>query len=94
MLSFFIFWVIQFPLIFIHPSKLKWVFNIKAVIVPIVALGTMIWALKKAGPLAGPALRQPVNRVPSGTKRFLAFMYAVTSVQGVWATMSMNVGEY
>ncbi|GMK56061.1 hypothetical protein CspeluHIS016_0211170 [Cutaneotrichosporon spelunceum] len=94
MLSFFIFWVIQFPLIFIHPSKLKWIFNIKAVVVPIVALGTMIWALKKSGSKVGPALRNPVNRVPPGTARFVAFMYAVTSVQGVWATMSMNVGDF
>ncbi|BEJ15431.1 hypothetical protein CspHIS471_0500360 [Cutaneotrichosporon sp. HIS471] len=94
MLSFFIFWVIQFPLIFIHPSKLKWIFNIKAIVVPIVALGTMIWALKKSGSMVGPALRNPVNRVSPGTARFVAFMYAVTSVQGVWATMSMNVGDF
>lgn len=42
-LSFFLFWLMQLPFIFIHPSKLKIVFHIKAVIVPIVAIGTMIW---------------------------------------------------
>lgn len=42
-LSFFIFWVIQLPFIFIHPSKLKLVFNIKAAVVPVVAIGTLIW---------------------------------------------------
>lgn len=42
-LSFFLFWLLQLPFIFIHPSKLKMVFNIKAVIVPIVAIGTLIW---------------------------------------------------
>lgn len=42
-LSFFLFWLLQLPFIFIHPSKLKWVFNVKAVIVPIVAIGTLIW---------------------------------------------------
>lgn len=42
-LSFFLFWLLQLPFIFIHPSKLKWVFNIKAMIVPIVAIGTLIW---------------------------------------------------
>ncbi|KAL1412115.1 hypothetical protein Q8F55_003114 [Vanrija albida] len=92
--SFLILWIIQFPFILIHPSKLKWVFNIKAVIVPIVALGTMIWAVKRAGPLAGPALRTPANRVPAGTARFIAFMYSVTSVQGTWATMSVNVADF
>lgn len=42
-LSFFIFWILQLPFIFIHPSKLKLVFNIKAAIVPVVAIGTLIW---------------------------------------------------
>lgn len=42
-LSFFIYWIIQLPFIFIHPSKLKPIFNIKAIIVPIVAIGTLIW---------------------------------------------------
>ena len=31
------------PFVFIHPSKLGWVFNTKAVVVPMVAIGTMIW---------------------------------------------------
>lgn len=35
--------MLQFPFIFIHPSKLKWVFNAKAFLVVIVAVGTMIW---------------------------------------------------
>lgn len=42
-LSFFIFWLLQLPFIFIHPSKLKLVFNIKAAVVPVVAIGTLIW---------------------------------------------------
>lgn len=35
--------LLQLPFVFIHPSKLKWVFNTKAVAVPIVACGTLIW---------------------------------------------------
>ena len=55
--SFLLFWILQFPFIFIHPSKLKWVFNVKAIVVPIVAVGTLIWvsagrsANKKKPPL-------------------------------------------
>jgi hypothetical protein len=33
----------QLPFVFIHPSKLGWLFNTKAIIVPIVAFGTLIW---------------------------------------------------
>lgn len=93
-LSFFLFWLIQFPFIFIHPSKLKWVFNVKAIIVPIVAIGTVIWAVKKAGSGAAEALSNPVDRVAPGTARFVAFMTSVTATSGTWATLSLNIGDF
>ncbi|WWC66119.1 uncharacterized protein I206_100019 [Kwoniella pini CBS 10737] len=93
-LSFFLFWLLQLPFVFIHPSKLKWVFNIKAILVPVVAVGTLIYSVKKAGPLASLALSNPPDRVPAGSKRFIAFMYSVTATQGVWATLSINVGDF
>lgn len=94
-LSFFIFWLFQLPFVFIHPSKLKWVFNIKAAIVPIVAIGTMIWAIKIAGSQAGPILRSGgPGRVAGGAPRFIAFMTSVTAVQGTWATLSLNIGDF
>ncbi|WWC58880.1 uncharacterized protein I303_101425 [Kwoniella dejecticola CBS 10117] len=93
-LSFFLFWLLQLPFVFIHPSKLKWVFNIKAILVPVVAIGTLIYAVKKAGPLASVALSSPPDRVPGGSQRFIAFMYSVTATQGTWATLSINVGDF
>lgn len=54
----------------------------------------MIWAIVKAGPLASEALSTPTNRVAPGKLRFIAFMTAVTSVQGTWATMGVNVGDF
>lgn len=95
-LSFFLIWVIQFPFLLVHPSRLQPVFYTKAALVPVVALGTMIWALIKArdGPGIAYALTTPANRVAPGTARFIAFMYSVTSVQGTWATMGVNVADF
>ncbi|WVQ82454.1 hypothetical protein IAT38_004583 [Cryptococcus sp. DSM 104549] len=93
-LSFFLFWLLQLPFVFIHPSKLKWVFNTKAILVPVVALGTLIWAVVKAGSGASQALSNPVGRVAGGVPRFEAFMYSVTACQGTWATLSVNVGDF
>ena len=42
-ICFFLFWVIQTPFIFIHPSKLGLVYKIKAVLVPLLALSMMTW---------------------------------------------------
>jgi NCS1 family nucleobase:cation symporter-1 len=33
----------QLPFMFIHPSKLGWLFLLKAIVTPIVCLGTLIW---------------------------------------------------
>ncbi|ORY34302.1 permease for cytosine/purines, uracil, thiamine, allantoin-domain-containing protein [Naematelia encephala] len=93
-LSFFLFWLLQLPFVFIHPSRLAPMFNIKAVLVPIVALGTLIWAVKIAGSGASEALSTPVNRAAGGAPRFIAFMTAVTACQGTWATLSLNIGDF
>ncbi|KAK8866184.1 hypothetical protein IAR55_001335 [Kwoniella newhampshirensis] len=93
-LSFFLFWLLQLPFVFIHPSKLKWVFNIKAIAVPVVALGTLIWAVVKAGGNASNALSNPAHRAAPGAARFIAFMTSVTACQGTWATLSLNIGDF
>lgn len=49
LLSQFIFWTIQFPILLTPPHKLKWFFIFKAVIVPIVSLATVITMVLKAG---------------------------------------------
>lgn len=93
-LSFFLFWLMQLPFVFIHPSKLAWLFNVKAIIVPICAIGTLIWAVRKAGSGASAALSNPVGRASPGSARFIAFMYSVTATQGTWATLSLNIGDF
>jgi len=94
-LSFFLFWLLQLPFVFIHPSKLAWLFNVKAIIVPICALGTLIWAVKAAGGNARGALTgDGVDRAAPGTARFEAFMYSVTATMGTWATLSLNIGDF
>lgn len=40
------------------------------------------------------ALATPVNRAAPGKARFVAFMYAFTAMQGVWATLSVNIGDF
>lgn len=43
MLSFFLFWLAQLPLMFVHPSRLGWLFATKAVVTAVVCVGTLIW---------------------------------------------------
>ena len=85
--------LLQLPFVFIHPSKLQWVFNIKAILVPLVAIGTLAWAVHIAGHRANEALTTVTDRAPAGAPRFIAFMTSVTAFQGTWATLSENRGK-
>lgn len=49
MCSYFLFWIIQLPLLLIHPTKLRPIFIVKLIGAPIAALATMGWCLHKAG---------------------------------------------
>ncbi|KAM0746563.1 uridine permease-like protein Fui1 [Meredithblackwellia eburnea MCA 4105] len=91
-LSFFLFWLIQFPFCLVNPRNLRPIFLAKGIILPIVAIGTMGWSIHKAGDRAGAALvaKSSLN----GAAGFLAFMTAVTAQTGQWATMACNIADF
>ncbi|GAA5985078.1 hypothetical protein JCM10908_002515 [Rhodotorula pacifica] len=92
MLCFFLFWLFQFPLILIHPRRLRPIFLMKAVTLPVVAIGMMGWTIHKAGDRASEVMRAPSTL--SGLNGFFLFMTAVTSAQGIWSTMAINIGDF
>lgn len=49
MCSYFLFWIIQLPLLLIHPTKLRPIFIVKLIGAPVAAIATMGWCLHKAG---------------------------------------------
>ncbi|CAD6580716.1 MAG: hypothetical protein TREMPRED_002824 [Tremellales sp. Tagirdzhanova-0007] len=88
-LSFFLFWLLQLPFVFIHPSKLAWMFNVKVVLVPIVAIGMLIWASSSIL-----SMSIALTLSTPGAPRFMAFMYSITACMGTWATLSLNIGDF
>ncbi|ORY81773.1 permease for cytosine/purines, uracil, thiamine, allantoin-domain-containing protein [Leucosporidium creatinivorum] len=91
-LSFFIFWLLQFPFCLVHPRRLRPIFLAKGILLPIVAVGTMGWAIHQAGDQAGPSLS--AKSTLHGKAGFLAFMTAVSSQTGQWVTLACNVGDF
>lgn len=92
MLCFFLFWLIQFPMCLIHPSRLRPLFLIKGCTLPIVALGTMAWSIHAAGSQASTVLK--ASSTLSGLPMFFAFMTAVTACMGTWSTLACNIGDF
>ncbi|KAF4812201.1 putative permease [Colletotrichum tropicale] len=93
MCSFFLFWVLQLPLLLIHPTKLRPLFYVKLIAAPAVVLGTMGWAVKKAG--GGGDIFKLEPEVPSGTPQYAwLWLSCMSSVTGQWATMGVNIPDF
>lgn len=87
MISFFLFWLIQIPFLYMHPNSLRWLFMVKSVIVPIAWIAILIWAFVSTD--GGGEL---FNQKPtlSGSAYSWAFLSSLTSVIGNYATLSVN----
>ncbi|KAI9157920.1 permease [Paramyrothecium foliicola] len=90
MISFFLFWLVQFPFLLMHPNQLRYLFMLKSAIVPVAWLAIMIWALvsSKGGDI--------FNQSPtvSGSAYSWAFLSSMTSVIGNYATLSVNQADF
>ncbi|TDZ34536.1 putative permease [Colletotrichum spinosum] len=93
MCSFFLFWLLQLPLLLIHPTKLRPLFYVKLLATPAVVLGTMGWAVRRAG--GGGDIFHLRPEVASGTPQYAwLWLSCMSSVTGQWATMGVNIPDF
>ncbi|KAJ5092634.1 hypothetical protein NUU61_007504 [Penicillium alfredii] len=88
MVGFLIFWLVQLPFLCLHPDRLRWLFVVKSVLVPIAWIAILIWAFvaEKGG---GGIFDQQTASV-SGSRYSWLFLANMTSVLGNYATLSVN----
>ncbi|KAF2663522.1 hypothetical protein BT63DRAFT_352640, partial [Microthyrium microscopicum] len=91
MISYFLFWIIQLPLLLIPPTRLRWLFIIKLVAAPITAIATTGWVVHKAG--GGGELFNLPERV-HGSQRVYLWLSSMSSVTGTWATLACNIPDF
>lgn len=91
MISHFIFWVVQFPVLLIPPHKLRWFFVAKTVIVLTAATGTVIGMTKLASGTGDIWNQQPTV---TGSTRAWLIVSSMSSMTGGWATMASNVADF
>ncbi|KDQ12362.1 hypothetical protein BOTBODRAFT_56931 [Botryobasidium botryosum FD-172 SS1] len=90
MLCYFIFWIIQFPFMFIPPQRIRWLFYVKSIVVPIAFISMMIWALVKTQG-GGPIFAQRSSL--SGSRLAFTWLAAVNNALGNYATMAVNIPD-
>ncbi|KAJ6101737.1 hypothetical protein N7499_001367 [Penicillium canescens] len=92
MVAFFIFWLIQVPFLCMHPNRLRWLFTIKSVLVPIAWIAILIWAFVAEKGGGGIFTKQSAS--VSGSKYSWLFLANMTSVLGNYATLSVNQSDF
>ncbi|CBQ68279.1 probable uracil permease [Sporisorium reilianum SRZ2] len=90
LLSFFIFSIISLPLACLHPSKIRFFFNFKAVVVPIAAIAFFVWSIVDAKGL-GPIVHQPAKL--HGSKFGWQFVASLMSCISNMATLALNIPD-
>ncbi|KAE8449260.1 hypothetical protein EG329_008427 [Mollisiaceae sp. DMI_Dod_QoI] len=92
MLCFFLFIIIQLPLLWLHVSKLRYLFMVKTIIMPIFGLTLFIWAIVAAKGF-GPTFSKGTH-IRDGTPVVVVFFQCVTTAIGPKATLALNMPDF
>ncbi|ETN42390.1 uncharacterized protein HMPREF1541_01544 [Cyphellophora europaea CBS 101466] len=90
MISYFIFFVVQTPFIFIPMHKLRPMFLAKAIVMPPMAIAMVAWICVKAG--SSDFFDAP-SQVSGSTKAWL-WLSSLTSVTGSFSTITVNISDF
>ncbi|KAG6884970.1 hypothetical protein C0993_006934 [Termitomyces sp. T159_Od127] len=96
MMCYFLFWLIQLPLLLVPPQKIRHFFTAKSIIVPCAWLAILSWAMvrvpasKSLAPNTGPLTQTTL------TKGALAWAWlsGLNSTLGVYCTVSINIPDF
>ncbi|KAI1780587.1 uracil permease [Hypoxylon cercidicola] len=91
LLSYFIFWSIQFPLLLIPSHRLQYLFWAKSALVTPMALAMVIWITVKAGD-QGDFFYAPGT--VSGSTRAWLWLSNLTSITGGYSTLAVNIPDF
>ena len=81
----------QFPFLLISPQRIRWLFLVKALIVPAAWLAMLIWAAVKVPTSQG--LFSEHSQL-SGSAMSWSWLSALNSALGIYATLSVNIPDF
>lgn len=91
LLCYFLYWLIQFPFLFVTPHKIRWLFFAKGVLTPIAWLAMVIWAFVKV-PASQGLFSQ--HATIEGNYFSWAWLSAMNSALGIYASLSVNIPDF
>ncbi|KAF9269008.1 NCS1 nucleoside transporter family [Marasmius fiardii PR-910] len=91
MMCYIIFWLLQFPLMLVSPQRIKYLFLIKSIIVPLAFIMMLVWAMIRAPPRVS---LEPQRATISGSDYHWAWLSAMNSALGIYATVAVNIPDF
>lgn len=89
LIAYFVFWVLQFPLLLIHPRKMRWLFIVKSICAVVAAFAMLGWAVQTGGP--GPVFGQATKL--EGTSKSWAYLAGVNIAISGKTTLAINMSD-
>ncbi len=91
MCSYFLYWLLQLPLLLIPTHRLQYLFWVKTALVTPMALGMTIWICVQAG---GGADFFYAPATVSGSTRAWLWLSSLTSITGGYSTLVVNIPDF
>ncbi|KDR74147.1 hypothetical protein GALMADRAFT_251034 [Galerina marginata CBS 339.88] len=91
LMCYFIYWLIQFPLMFVSPQNIRHFFTVKGIIVPIAWLSILIWSFVK---VPAKTSLDPLHTNLHGSALSWAWLSALNSALGIYATLAVNIPDF
>lgn len=92
MIGYVVYWILQFPLLCLRPDRVRWLFAVKGVLVPVAWVAILVWALVVQHGVGddqdGGLFRDRAEL--HGSSYSWLFLGSMTSVLGNYATTSVN----
>ena len=93
MVGYTIYWIVQLPLLCVRPEKVRWLFVVKSVLVPIAWVAILIWAFVAEG--GGSMFQEKSTSTSTSTSTYSwLFLANMTSILGNYATTSVNQSDF
>lgn len=90
-MCYFLYWLLQFPILLLSPQRVRHFFTAKSIIVPTAWLAILIWAVVKVP--AKVSLSQTRGSL-SGSQLGWAWLSALNSSLGIYATLAINIPDF
>ncbi|KAG7752322.1 hypothetical protein KL911_004120 [Ogataea haglerorum] len=87
MVAFLLYWMAQFPLMFLHPRQIRWFFTVKGIIMPIAAFGLFIFCMIKGGGPGDYDIGVKVEKVSTTGNQWI---HMINSIIGSVSAMIIN----